>query len=116
VLRPRFIPNFSLVLDYYEITIDDVIAAVSADTAAANCVNGPSLNADACSTIFRNNPDIPFGIGARSIRSAASSSVRSTTPRSRPAVWTSTPATASTLEEMFGRDFGRLDYSLAARG
>jgi outer membrane receptor protein involved in Fe transport len=40
VLRPRFIPNFSLVLDYYEITIDDVIAAVSADTAAANCVNG----------------------------------------------------------------------------
>ena len=64
VLRPRFIPNFSLVLDYYEINIGDVISAVSADTAAANCVSGPTLNADACSTIFRNNPAIPFGVGA----------------------------------------------------
>ena len=64
VLRPRFIPNFSLALDYYEIKIDKVIAAVTADTAAANCVNGAELNLDACSTIFRNNPNIPFGIGA----------------------------------------------------
>ena len=36
VLRPRFIPNFSLVLDYYEIKIDQVISAVSAGTAAGS--------------------------------------------------------------------------------
>jgi outer membrane receptor protein involved in Fe transport len=53
VLRPRFIPDFSLVLDYYEIEITNVIAAVTAPTAAATCVNGPTLNAAACSTIFR---------------------------------------------------------------
>lgn len=58
---PSFIPNFSLVLDYYEIEISNVIAAVTAQTAANNCVNGPSLNASACDTIFRrvaafNNP------------------------------------------------------------
>ncbi|RZL67519.1 MAG: TonB-dependent receptor, partial [Rhodococcus sp. (in: high G+C Gram-positive bacteria)] len=64
VLAPRFIPGFSLVLDYYEIQIDNVIAAVSAQTVANNCVSGASLNAAACSTIFRNNPDIAFGIGA----------------------------------------------------
>jgi outer membrane receptor protein involved in Fe transport len=54
VLRPRFIPDFSLVLDYYEIEITNVIAAVSAPVAAATCVNGPTLNAAACATIFRN--------------------------------------------------------------
>lgn len=62
VLQPRFIPNFSLVLDYYEITIDKVIAAVSAQVAAENCVNGPSLNTSACQTLTRtgvNDPATP---------------------------------------------------------
>jgi outer membrane receptor protein involved in Fe transport len=55
VYRPEFIPNLTLVLDYYSIEITDVIASVSAQTAANNCVSGPSLNASACNTIFRNN-------------------------------------------------------------
>ncbi|WP_024354771.1 TonB-dependent receptor domain-containing protein [Brevundimonas naejangsanensis] len=55
VLKPRFIPNFSMVLDYYEIRIDDVIASVSAATVAENCVKGPSLNELACADIFRKN-------------------------------------------------------------
>ncbi len=63
ILQPRFIDNLSIILDYYNIEVDNVIAAVTAATAAANCVNGPSLNEAACATIFRNNPDIPFGIG-----------------------------------------------------
>ncbi len=50
---PSFVPNFSVVLDYYEIEITNVIAAVTAQTAANNCVNGPTLNASACDTIFR---------------------------------------------------------------
>ncbi|MFT4953900.1 MAG: outer membrane receptor protein involved in Fe transport [Brevundimonas sp.] len=56
VLQPRFIPNLSVILDYYDIEVENVIATVSAQTAANNCVNGPSLNAAACNTIFRNDP------------------------------------------------------------
>ena len=66
VFQPRFIPNLTLALDYYEIRIDKVIASVSAAGAAANCVDGAELNTEACATIFRTNPDIPFGMGAPS--------------------------------------------------
>ena len=55
VIEPRFFPNFSLVLDYYEVEIKDVIAAVTPAAASLNCVFGPSLNQSACDSIFRNN-------------------------------------------------------------
>ena len=55
VLEPRQIPDFSLVLDYYEIRIDDVIAAVSVNQAAALCVDFVGLG-PACDTIFRRGP------------------------------------------------------------
>lgn len=58
VFQPRFAPRLSVVLDYYEIEISNVIASVSAQTAANTCVNGPSLNAAACSTIFRETPAV----------------------------------------------------------
>ncbi|MHC3125917.1 hypothetical protein OB03_00770, partial [Brevundimonas sp. GN22] len=58
VLQPRFLPNFAVVLDYYEITIDKVIASVTAQTAANNCVEGPSLNSSACATLTRSRVDI----------------------------------------------------------
>ncbi len=64
ILQPRFINNLSIVLDYYSIEVTDVIASVSAAVAATNCVNGATLNTAACNTIFRNNPSIPFGVGA----------------------------------------------------
>ncbi len=51
---PSFFPNFSLALDYYDIAITSVIASVTAQAAANNCVTGPSLNPGACATIFRN--------------------------------------------------------------
>jgi outer membrane receptor protein involved in Fe transport len=63
VLAPRFIPNFNLVLDYYEIEINNIISAVSAPTAAALCVSGPGLGA-ACSSIFRNTAFSMPGAGA----------------------------------------------------
>lgn len=66
VYQPRFVPGLALTLDYYEIRIDKVIASVSAAGIAANCVNGAELNMDACNSIFRNNPDIAFGVGAPS--------------------------------------------------
>lgn len=56
IVRPRMFPNLSVVLDYYHIRVDDVIAAVSARVASENCVNGTSLDMAACNTIFRRNP------------------------------------------------------------
>ena len=114
VLRPRFIPNFSLVLDYYEIEIEQVISAVSAATAAANCVNGATLNTDACETIFRNNPDIPFGVGA-----PAGDAVGGFIERSFNYAKLQTRGLDFTANysfdtlEMTGRDFGQFDYRLA---
>ncbi|WP_312136083.1 TonB-dependent receptor domain-containing protein [Brevundimonas sp.] len=55
VIRPRFIPNLTVTLDYYEIELTNVIASVTAQTAANTCVDGPTLNMAACSTIFRQN-------------------------------------------------------------
>jgi outer membrane receptor protein involved in Fe transport len=57
VLRPRFIPNFSLVLDYYEITIDDVIVTPSGQEIANQCVNGAGLDAVSCALVRRNDPN-----------------------------------------------------------
>ncbi|WP_292043222.1 MULTISPECIES: TonB-dependent receptor domain-containing protein [unclassified Brevundimonas] len=53
VLRPRFIPNLMVTLDYYDIELTNVIASVTAQTAANTCVEGASLNQQSCSTIFR---------------------------------------------------------------
>ena len=64
VLQPRFIPGLTVSLDYFDIRIDQVIAAVNAQGIANNCVNGDALNADACGSIFRNNPNVVFGVGA----------------------------------------------------
>ncbi|NJC41446.1 outer membrane receptor protein involved in Fe transport [Brevundimonas alba] len=113
VLRPRFIPNFSLVLDYYEIEIDQVISAVSAGTVAANCVSGPTLNSAACATIFRNNPDIPFGIGAPvgdPIGGFIEGSVNYASLSTRGLDFTA--RYSFDFEEMMGRNWGTLDYSL----
>lgn len=57
VLQPRFIPNFSIILDYYEIEIDSVIQSVTAQTLANQCVDGPGLDAFSCDLIFRENPN-----------------------------------------------------------
>ncbi|AYG94023.1 TonB-dependent receptor [Brevundimonas naejangsanensis] len=53
VFQPRFVPNFSMVLDYYEIKIESVIQSVSAQILANQCVDGPALDVFACSRIFR---------------------------------------------------------------
>ena len=53
VAQPSFIPNLTLHADYYEIELNNVIASVTAQAAANTCVDGPTLNTSACSTIFR---------------------------------------------------------------
>lgn len=51
--QPSWWDDFSVVFDYYDIEITDAIAAVTAQQAINQCVNGPTLNVGACSTIFR---------------------------------------------------------------
>ncbi|MEG1452964.1 TonB-dependent receptor domain-containing protein [Brevundimonas sp.] len=64
VLQPRFVPGLTVSLDYYDIRIDKVISAVTAQGIANNCVSGAELNTEACNSIFRNNTSIAFGVGA----------------------------------------------------
>jgi outer membrane receptor protein involved in Fe transport len=124
VIRPRFIPNFSLVLDYYEIEITNVIASVTAQTAANNCVNGTGLNTAACSTIFRRvapiaNPQSPqdaseaFKVGAPQgdpIGGFIQGSINYAALTTRGLDFTATYRWD--FEEMMGRDWGVLNYSI----
>lgn len=59
VVTPRFLPKATLVVDYYEIEIKDVIAAVSAQTAANQCVSEANLNPAICSTLTRTGATPP---------------------------------------------------------
>ncbi len=52
VLTPRFVPGLSLSVDYYDIKVDDVIAAVSAQQIANLCYDSPDLNNVFC-TLFQ---------------------------------------------------------------
>ncbi|MBJ7446780.1 MAG: TonB-dependent receptor [Brevundimonas sp.] len=113
VIRPRFIPNFSLVLDYYEIEIEQVISAVSAQTVANNCVSGVGLNQAACATIFRNNPNTTFGVGAPlgdPIGGFIEGSVNYAALQTRGLDFTA--RYTMDLAEVTGREWGTLDYSL----
>ena len=113
ILRPRFFPNFSLVLDYYEIEVTNVISAVTAAAAAANCVNGPSLDTAACATIFRNNPTIPFGIGGPTgdpIGGFIQGSINFAALKTRGLDFTANYRLDT--EEVFGRNFGMFNYSV----
>lgn len=115
VLQPRFIPNLSIILDYYEIEIDQVIAAVSAQTAANNCVNGTSLNSAACATIFRRDPapGREFYIGAPAgdpVGAFIQGSINYAALTTRGLDFTA--RYALDLEELTGHNWGRLNYSI----
>ncbi len=51
VFTPRFVPGLSLSVDYYDIKVDDVISAVSAQQIANLCYDSPDLNNVFC-TLF----------------------------------------------------------------
>ena len=115
VLEPRFIPNFTLILDYYEIQIDNVIASVSAQTAVNNCVNGSSLNSAACATIFRRDPTPgrEFYIGGPvgdPVGGFIQGSINYAALTTRGLDFTA--RYSYDFEEMMGRNWGRLNYSI----
>ena len=114
VLQPRFLPDVSVVLDYYEIELTNVIATVTPAVAAANCVNGPTLNMAACNTIFRNNPNTPFGIGAPAsdpVGGYISGSINYAKRSTRGMDFSL--SYRKDLEELFQRNWGRIDYRLS---
>lgn len=112
VFQPRFVPNFSLVLDYYEIQIDQVIAAVGAATAAVNCVSGPAINESACATLTRSPVDNPST--AQDDRFALTSFIQGSINYAKRTVrgMDFTANYSLDTEEAWGRDWGRFNYRL----
>ncbi len=115
VIQPRFIPNLSLVLDYYEIEISDVIASVSAQTMSNLCVNGPTLDPQTCGLLFRNDPTPgrEFYLGGPAgdpIGGFIQSSINYAALKTRGLDFTLNYSMDT--EEMFGRNWGRFDYRL----
>jgi outer membrane receptor protein involved in Fe transport len=53
VIQPRFIPGLSITVDYYNITVNDVITAVAAQAVANGCYDLPDLNNQFCSLFTR---------------------------------------------------------------
>lgn len=112
-LQPRFIPNFSLVLDYYEIQIDDVIASVTAQTAANLCVNGPdngqpagptpTLNQQFCDSITRSGTSFLVTTFVQQSYNYAKRTTRGLDFTAR---------YSFDSQELFGRNFGTFNYSL----
>lgn len=54
VLQPRFLPGLTLSADYYNITIEDAIAAVTAQDIVDSCYDATSLDNQYCGLFTRN--------------------------------------------------------------
>jgi outer membrane receptor protein involved in Fe transport len=54
VFTPRFLPGFSLSVDYYDITVNNVIVSLAAQTIVNSCFDSPSLASPLCSGFQRN--------------------------------------------------------------
>lgn len=57
VLQPRFLPGFSLSVDYYDITVNNIIANVGAQTIVNQCYDSPTLDNIFCGQFQRNLTD-----------------------------------------------------------
>lgn len=53
VYRPSYVPGLSLSVDYYNIKVDDVISAVSAQGIINNCYDTPSIENNQFCTLFQ---------------------------------------------------------------
>jgi outer membrane receptor protein involved in Fe transport len=53
VLQPRFLPGFSLSVDYFDITVNDVITSLSAQSVINACVDQADINNQFCGQFQR---------------------------------------------------------------
>lgn len=64
VFRPSFLEGFWMTVDYWDIQIEDAIAAVSAQDIVDNCYDAPTLNNPFCELFTRNrNASSPTYLG-----------------------------------------------------
>lgn len=121
ILRPRFVPNFSLVLDYYEIVIDDVIVTPGGQAIAEACVNGPNLDPVTCALVRRNNPNANvdpynvFKVGAPTGDPIGGFILQSLNFAKLETRGLDISATYGfETQDVFGVNFGRFDYTMNA--
>jgi len=57
ILEPRFVPGFTLSVDYYDITVDSVIANISGTQIINNCFDAPTLDNQFCDLVAPRLPD-----------------------------------------------------------
>jgi len=117
VLQPRFIPNFSMVLDYYEIKIENVIQSVSAQILANQCVDGPALDDFACARVFRetgaSDPTSSFMVGRPSGHQVGGFiQVPLNYARREVRGLDFTARYGFETADVFGRDFGSISWNL----
>lgn len=103
VLTPRRIPGLSLVFDFYDIKITDVISAITAQTAANQCVAGTTLNSAACNTLTRSATDFRLIDFIQGSINFAATEVKGLDFTGR---------YSFDLADAIGREWGRIDYSL----
>jgi len=69
VLRPRFVRGFTASVDYFNISIEEAIAAVSAQDIVNSCYDAPSLDNQYCALFTRNRtPSSPTFLGFNYLR------------------------------------------------
>ncbi len=54
VLTPRWVPNLTITVDYWDIDLDDAISGISAQTILEKCVDAPSIDNIYCPLITRD--------------------------------------------------------------
>ncbi|HTK58259.1 MAG TPA: TonB-dependent receptor [Sphingomicrobium sp.] len=54
VVQPRFIPGLAISVDYYNITVNDVITSPSAQSVINSCYDLPTIDNQFCATFERN--------------------------------------------------------------
>lgn len=65
VFNPRFLPNLTLSVDFYDIEIEDVIISPTPPSLADGCVdNFDSPDNELCGLVTRDNDPTSFGFGA----------------------------------------------------
>lgn len=69
IFEPKFLPGFSVTVDWYDIKVKNLIASVSIQTILNQCVDSPSINNAYCALLNPRLPtgDFPTSVGLSSV-------------------------------------------------